>query len=284
MAAAILIVGLIIIVVAVVVLVCVVISRRERRISATFARLASQFDDGELVVDSWGERLIRFTNRGMVFEFAARDSMIRLFESGRTPSTLRVAWPNKNLKLHIERRHAFNVVTAFFARSRVLTGVESFDRKFMTTGRPHDEVAEMLRPAVSAIVQLNQRLYISDNPFELSIEDGAAVLRAGVESYQNAQLEMVVRLGVTVFEGLANISSQGVEFVTTDAPNSTEEAICRICGDALDQLTVQCASCKTLHHHECWNYAGGCSTYGCGQTKYLTVSTPLPDLHESTDS
>lgn len=284
MAAAILIVGLIFIVVAVVVLVFVLISRRERAISGTFARLAAQFDDGELVVDRWGERLVRFTNRGMVFEFEAHDSIFRLFENGKPPSILRVAWPNKDIKLHIERRHALNVVTAFFARSRVLTGVESFDRKFMTTGRPHDEVAEMLRPAISAIVQLNQRLFISDNPFELSIENGAAVIRAGVKSYQIVQLEAVLRLGVTVFESLANISSQGVEFVTTDAPNSTEEAICRICGDALDQLTVQCASCKTLHHHECWNYAGGCSTYGCGQTKYLTVSTPLPDLHESTDS
>jgi hypothetical protein len=49
----------------------------------------------------------------------------------------------------------------------------------------------------------------------------------------------------------------------TDAGTS-----CPVCGDPLDQRTlVKCRSCDTLHHRECWLYAGVCSTYGCAQRR-----------------
>ncbi|MBI4859248.1 MAG: hypothetical protein HY815_03105 [Candidatus Riflebacteria bacterium] len=42
-------------------------------------------------------------------------------------------------------------------------------------------------------------------------------------------------------------------------------AICQICGDALRHGQPQqlCESCETPHHRDCWEYAGGCSTYAC---------------------
>ena len=34
--------------------------------------------------------------------------------------------------------------------------------------------------------------------------------------------------------------------------------------------TVQCRSCKALHHQECWKENGGCTTFGCQETSFRT--------------
>ncbi len=39
---------------------------------------------------------------------------------------------------------------------------------------------------------------------------------------------------------------------------------CPICGENFgERPTVICRDCGTLHHADCWQYAGGCSIYGC---------------------
>ena len=40
-------------------------------------------------------------------------------------------------------------------------------------------------------------------------------------------------------------------------------AICQICGYPMNDEAVVCQTCETPHHKECWEYIGGCSTYGC---------------------
>ena len=38
---------------------------------------------------------------------------------------------------------------------------------------------------------------------------------------------------------------------------------CQVCGEALKGGLVACPACATLCHESCWDYARGCSTYGC---------------------
>ena len=38
---------------------------------------------------------------------------------------------------------------------------------------------------------------------------------------------------------------------------------CLVCESSLELDAVACPACATLHHQDCWNYVGGCSTYGC---------------------
>jgi hypothetical protein len=51
----------------------------------------------------------------------------------------------------------------------------------------------------------------------------------------------------------------------TDVKNQvTDEAMCQVCGTSLTGApVVRCASCSTLHHADCWDYAKKCSTFGC---------------------
>lgn len=56
------------------------------------------------------------------------------------------------------------------------------------------------------------------------------------------------------------IDATGI-LVTSSGP--TAAANCMVCGDALDGTTVRCPACEVPHHEDCWQYNGGCSTYGC---------------------
>ncbi len=40
---------------------------------------------------------------------------------------------------------------------------------------------------------------------------------------------------------------------------------CQICGGELAGERHRCPECRTPHHRECWEYLGGCSTYGCAR-------------------
>jgi hypothetical protein len=43
---------------------------------------------------------------------------------------------------------------------------------------------------------------------------------------------------------------------------------CPVCGMALEANLRRCGRCRTPHHGECWDYAGGCSTYACGEKRW----------------
>lgn len=63
--------------------------------------------------------------------------------------------------------------------------------------------------------------------------------------------------------------SQGIEFLAQDRLQPLDEVSCRICGDSIDTDLVYCPRCKTPHHCECWEFTGFCSTYGCGESRYV---------------
>lgn len=42
------------------------------------------------------------------------------------------------------------------------------------------------------------------------------------------------------------------------------DAMCQVCGTGLTvERAVHCPKCHTPHHESCWEYAGGCTIYGC---------------------
>ena len=47
----------------------------------------------------------------------------------------------------------------------------------------------------------------------------------------------------------------------------TGGARCSVCQQAIgsDESATSCTECGVEHHDECWEYNGGCGSYGCGQ-------------------
>ena len=48
-----------------------------------------------------------------------------------------------------------------------------------------------------------------------------------------------------------------------------QDGVCQICGTGGGERWVRCAKCETPHHEDCWSYTGTCSTYGCGEVRYV---------------
>ena len=45
---------------------------------------------------------------------------------------------------------------------------------------------------------------------------------------------------------------------------SADSALCQVCGEMVRLEGAKCCPrCDTAHHHDCWEYMGGCSIYGC---------------------
>ncbi len=67
---------------------------------------------------------------------------------------------------------------------------------------------------------------------------------------------------VLVALGHAPASAQAIRFV--EAPDASPAiGACQVCGDPVETDRVLCKRCRTPHHRECWEYLGGCSTFGC---------------------
>ena len=47
----------------------------------------------------------------------------------------------------------------------------------------------------------------------------------------------------------------------------THPAACQVCRTDPAAQTVSCPKCRGIHHRECWDYSGGCSTYGCREKR-----------------
>jgi len=49
-----------------------------------------------------------------------------------------------------------------------------------------------------------------------------------------------------------------------ESEEDTTQGTCQVCGSSLGEPVVRCARCRTAHHADCWEYLGGCATFGCG--------------------
>ena len=114
------------------------------------------------------------------------------------------------------------------------------------------------------------RLWLHPLPTDtaVSLMPGWIVVRKVWDQPRGGDVEEFVELACTVSDQLHVAAAAGIEFVESDEAHVIDQAVCSICGDAFETDVVTCSRCKTPHHRDCWDYGGGCSTYGCGGRMY----------------
>lgn len=114
------------------------------------------------------------------------------------------------------------------------------------------------------------RLWLHPLPTDtaVSLMPGWIVIRKVWDQPRGVDIEEFVELACTVSDQLHVAAAAGIEFVESDEAHLIDQAVCSICGDAFQTDVVTCSRCKTPHHRDCWDYGGGCSTYGCGGRMY----------------
>jgi hypothetical protein len=131
---------------------------------------------------------------------------------------------------------------------------------------------DFLNPEVRWAVASLQRLVhaggmlVSINPERLLVQIDRN-LGTNTEGLVQAVHEaLVIHDGLQM--GVRRRMSEGIAIVDNRAGSPDEDSgppVCKVCGEVIDGgLVVLCASCRTPHHRECWEYVGACSIYGCG--------------------
>jgi hypothetical protein len=145
-------------------------------------------------------------------------------------------------------------------------GSPGFDQTYHISGGSDDAVRTLLSTGVQMAIE-NVRGHSGNGHVYVQFSGGTLLVKKlGLESEYDSLAHLVV-LSLEVFEqALLTRGATGIQFL--DAP-ATGRPVCLVCGSQIVTDLVHCKSCKTAHHQECWKYYGACSTYGCGEKRFV---------------
>jgi hypothetical protein len=151
----------------------------------------------------------------------------------------------------------------------VRVGDQEFDRGYVVQANDPDMARQFLTPAVRWSIANLHRL-APPNGMLISINPERLLVQVDRNLGQQAEaLILAVREALIIHDGLqegvASRMNVGISIVSAGAA-AVEEAglpICKVCGEAIVTPGVLCATCRTPHHRDCWEFIGSCSIYGC---------------------
>lgn len=188
----------------------------------------------------------------------------------------RLPWPSPDFRLEV-------FPTSGHSPQRVFPGLETVIGDIVEGGLHFEVLANDARTAHQFLTEAVQNqiniLYRFGGPgLHLTIAGGCFLVRkrdpSGTMSNLGAMSEWVFKL----YDVATAATEPGLELITAADQWSLETAICGICGEEVEHDAVQCLSCQTPHHRECWEYFGACSIYACGETQYVISGQPAREL------
>jgi Prokaryotic RING finger family 1 len=156
---------------------------------------------------------------------------------------------------------------------------EEFRRRWHVLASDGDEVRHLLTDGVRLAIELAWRQPLPGE-MTVSLSPGWMVVRKTWKTPRGLDLEAFVERVCGLSDQLNLAAASGIEFVVGEEPQLLESARCGVCGDNLAEEIVICRRCNTPHHRECWQYGGGCATYGCGGREcFVPGVAPLAAPH-----
>jgi hypothetical protein len=163
----------------------------------------------------------------------------------------------------------------------VVVGDREFDGAFVVRANDPDMARDFLAPGVRWAIHGLQRL-VRPGGLSLAVSPERLLIQIDRDLSNDADaLFAAVAETLTVHEGLrAGVRrriSEGVEVLEGDGRPDPDEGppICKVCGEPLvDEPAIVCETCGAPHHHDCWEFVGWCSIYGCGGKVGRPTSAP----------
>ena len=207
------------------------------------------------------------------FEHAGNPAQIRFSKRGKNAyhTHVEIRWAGPRFRCEIYPESFLASLRKLMGMQDIIIGSPQFDSAFVITGDDEPGIKSLLNGQVqSAIFQLSG--YVRGMHVRMGSQSLTVTCTGLLSDF--GRLVAFVKLSGELCDAAVAAQGHGIEFLDggpTMAMTMREatDARCMVCGEALQSQVVYCRSCKTPHHRDCWSYGGGCSTYGCGEKKYV---------------
>lgn len=219
----------------------------------------------EPLADANNGRVGRFRNRKAAFfnrrGIAFRASIIRLKGKNFLQVAALIETGDFRMKVFEELLNA--ELKRFLGMQDIQIGWPSFDQRYIIQANSADELRQYLTQEVQdLILRLGHKI-------EIKILRGQFTCQVNVDGFSSQKIDVKLEQCLAVYFAMLAATRPPTTPVVIDMRQvESEQVTCMVCGESIDADRVDCRTCKTPHHHECWTYLGMCSTYACGQRKY----------------
>jgi Prokaryotic RING finger family 1 len=186
-----------------------------------------------------------------------------------------INWPDRGLRCEIYPEDILGGFRKLLGVEDIEIGSPQFDAAFIINANSRAAARELLTPDVQGTIfrlaALEPGGYAAGLRRGVQVKWGGGLLTVTKPCYLSSYgaLEQFVSLSGQLYVAAVASRTSGIEFIGEVQEPDAVESQCQVCGEPLAQDLVYCASCHTPHHRECWEYFGGCSTYACGQKRYV---------------
>jgi hypothetical protein len=209
------------------------------------------------------------------FEHGGYPAEVRFSKRGKSSyyTHVEIRWAGPRFRCEICPEGFLASLRKLMGMQDIIIGSPRFDAAFVITGDDEPGIKALLNGQVqSAIFHLAS--YVSGMHVRMGTSS-LTVTSAGLLQSDLGRLVAFVKLCGELCDAAVSAQGQGIEFLeggpaAAMTVREAEGARCMVCGEALASQVVYCRSCKTPHHRDCWSYGGGCSTYGCGEKKFVS--------------
>jgi hypothetical protein len=197
----------------------------------------------------------------------------------RWQTVFTITWPDPDLRCEIYPQDIFAGFRRLWGMEDILIGSRQFDDAYFICGTNKAAIRDLLTSEVQTIIfrlaALSFANYFATHEIQVRWSGGVLSIAKPSRLSTYESLEQFLSLCGVLFEAALRTRSTGIEFVSESVREpDTAESQCQVCGETLERDLVYCDSCETPHHRECWLYFGGCSTYACGQKKFIERPKP----------
>jgi hypothetical protein len=164
--------------------------------------------------------------------------------------------------LKIFQEGFFTPIAKLFGAQDLRIGDRAFDSLYVVKASPASLAASIFSaPNRARLIETIRAVGRYPSPvFDLSRE--RLRIQTAEFGVHRALLERMVEAGRELTAAILAVKGSTLLW---DEPGLPANARCPVCGSPMRAALTTCRECRTPHHHECWLYAGGCSTYACGQ-------------------
>ncbi len=194
--------------------------------------------------------------------FKSNDVSFQIHSFNREQQIVRVStrWSDTGYRLRVFPELYSDGLKKFLGMDDIQIGSPAFDSKYVIQSNDIDQLRSVLN--------LDAQAYISKmSEVNLTISGGDVFVERAMPLDIPANIVRFAQQFVDAYFAMlkGNEVQMELHYIVTDS------ATCMVCGDDIIDQSVSCLSCKTVHHKDCWDYLGRCSTYGCGQMNYHRV-------------